>query len=79
MMNSVATSTASHQVRLTVVLSVEGFCEEPSNSVCGDGKRDSCRHFESVYPDDVSILTERFVASVSFFDYTVLHNTPAAK
>lgn len=51
-------SQCEHQVQLTVKLSFVGFCEEPSNSVSRDGKRDSCRHFEGVYADDVSILSK---------------------
>lgn len=43
---------------LTVDLSGVGFGQKPSYSVCGDGKRDSRRHFESVDADDVSVLSE---------------------
>lgn len=51
-------TVAQHKVRLTVKLSSVGFCEELSNSVSRDGKSDSRRHFESVYADDVSILSK---------------------
>lgn len=43
---------------LTVDLSAVGFGQKPSYSVCGDGKRDSRRHVESVDGDGVSVLSE---------------------